>query len=181
PDLYRIYVFHQGPLTKEHAALVKTLGKYGPGEDVPSNLDLNVLDLDKDDDAKKLHAKLGKPALPCLAVQATNLDREAGTIWSGKLEEKAVQALVQSPLRKELAKRLQAGETAVWLLLESGEKKKDDEAAAFLEKELKRVAAKLKLPKLTADPADKLAENGPPLKIAFSGLRVKGDDPAAGG
>src|SRR5881398_3287505 len=49
PDLYRVYVFHQGPLAKEHAALVKTLGKYGPGEDVPSNLELNVLDLDKDD------------------------------------------------------------------------------------------------------------------------------------
>jgi len=178
PDLYQVYVFHEGPLTKEQTALVKTLGKHGPGEDVASNMELNVVDLDKDDEAKKLYTKLGKPALPCLAVQATNLDREVVTIWSGKLEEKAVQSLVQSPMRKELAKRLQAGETAVWLLLESGDKKQDDAAAALLEKELKRVAPKLKLPKLTADPADKLAENGPPLKLAFSVLRIKRDDPA---
>src|SRR6476660_10532201 len=106
PDLYQVYVFHKGPLAKDHAALVKTLGKYGLGEDNPSNLELNVVDLEKDDaEGMKLYIKLGKPALPYLAIQAVNLDREVITMWSGKMEEKTIQTLVQSPARKELAKR----------------------------------------------------------------------------
>ncbi len=182
PDLYQVHVFHRGPLTKDQQAAVKKLARHG--DEVVCNLDMTQVDLDKlDPDSKadaarqKLYASLGKPALPCLVVQADNLDRETVTIWTGKLESATIDLLVKSKARTEVAKRLKSGETAVWLLLESGDKKKDDEAAALLEKELKRLQEKLKLPKLTDDPADKLAP-GPPLKIAFSVLRVSRTDPA---
>ncbi len=42
--------------------------------------------------------------------------------------------LTESPARKELAKRLMAGQTAVWLLLESGDAAADDQAASLLER-----------------------------------------------
>jgi hypothetical protein len=178
PDAYQVYVLHKGALTKEQAALVKTLGKYGRGEEVASNLEMTIVDLDKADESKqRLYAAAGKPALPCMVVQADNLDRETITFWTGKLESATIESLVRSTARSELTKRLKAGETAVWVLLESGDKKKDDAAAALLEKELKRLAGQLKLPKLTDNPEDRLA-TGPPLKIAFSVLRVRKDDTA---
>jgi len=179
PDLYQVYVFHRGALSKDDAALVKTLGKHGPGEDVASNLELNDVDLGKPTkETEKLYEAVGKPELPALVVQVQNLDRETVTIWSGKLEKNPVDRLVQSAARKELVKRLQAGETAVWVVLESGDKKKDDEAAALLEKELKRVSGKLKLPQLTDKIEDRLTPNGPPLKLSFSVIRVKKEDAA---
>ncbi len=178
PETYRVHVFHRGALSDDQSALVKTLRKHGPAEGVVCNLDLNLVDLDSTTEAnRKLYAGLGKPALPCLAAQAENLDRELVTIWSGKLESITIEGLVQSKARVELAKRLKAGETAVWVLLESGDKEKDAAAAALLEKELKRLAGHLKLPKLTDSPEDRLAA-GPPLKLAFSMIRVRRDDPA---
>lgn len=179
PDAYEVLVFHRGALPKDDAAL-KELKRHGIGEDVASNIDLTLVNLDKEPDAEhsKLYAGLGKPELPCMVVRTKDLDREVVTIWSGKLSTKTVGQLVQSPVRKELAKRIAAGETAVWLLLESGDKEKDDAAAALLEKELKKVTPELKLPKLTDQPEDRLAGGGPPLKVAFSVLRLKRGDAA---
>src|SRR5688500_5379428 len=74
PDLYQVHVFHKGALSNEDAALVKTLGKHGPGGDVVSNLELNLVDLDRArKEQEQLYAKVGKPALPALAVQAVDL------------------------------------------------------------------------------------------------------------
>ncbi len=178
PDPYRVHVFHRGALSGEQSALLKTLRNHGPDEKVVCNLDLNVVDLDRTDEAnRKLYAALGSPALPCLAAQAGNLDRETVTMWTGKLDSKSIESLVGSKARLELARRLKTGETAVWVFIESGDKGKDAAAVALLEKELKRLAGQLKLPKLTDKPEDRLAD-GPPLKIAFSMIRVRRDDPA---
>ena len=178
PDVYDVYVFHKGPLAKDDAAVVKDLKRHGPTEEVPVNLELTLVDLADKPEAEhlKLYNALGKPALPCMALRAQNLDRETVTVWSGKLDAKALVLVVQSPARRELVKRISAGATAVWLLLESGDKEKDDAAAELLEKELKKVAGKLKLPVLTDKPEDRLTGGGPPLKIAFSVLRVRRDD-----
>jgi hypothetical protein len=180
PDVYEVLVFHRGDFSKEGSAIIKELKSHGPGEDVPANLDLTLVNLDGEPEAEhgKLYASLGKPALPCMVVRTKDLDREMVTVWSGKLASKAVANLLQSPIRKEMVKRIATGETAVWVLLESGDKEKDDTAAALLEKELKRLTPGLKLPKLTDQPEDKLAGGGPPLKVAFSVLRLRRDDAA---
>jgi hypothetical protein len=85
--------------------------------------------------------------------------------------------LINSPARQELIRRLAAGETAVWLLLESGQRDADDAASALLESELVRLEQDLKLPELTTAPEDALLASTP-LKVDFSLLRVQRDDPA---
>lgn len=178
PDLYQVYVFHKGELTKEQTALVKSLDAYGPTSKVVSNLETTLVNLDKaTKEEKKVYGSAGEMPLPCLVVQTTNLDRETVTIWAGKLEKQSIDALVTSPVRQEVAKRLQAGETTVWMFLECGNKELDDKQFALLEKELAKQAKLLKLPKLTDNPEDKLAE-GPPLKIAFSIVRIKREEVA---
>jgi hypothetical protein len=92
-------------------------------------------------------------------------------VWKGPLSRENVQILTDSPVRRELVRRLAEGQTAVWLLLESGQPEKDDAAAELLNTEFKRLEQELKLPELTSDPADELLA-ATPLKVAFSVLRV---------
>ena len=66
-----------------------------------------------------------------------------------------------------------AGESAVWILIDSGDKALDDAAYELLTKQLPRLGRTLELPKLTPAPRDKLLfADGPKLRIAFSVLRV---------
>ncbi|MDO8943549.1 MAG: hypothetical protein Q7U75_10220, partial [Desulfobacterales bacterium] len=55
-----------------------------------------------------------------------------------------------------------------------------DAAAATLEKELQGLQTTLKLPELTDSPEDAI-QDGPPLRVEFSLLRVRRDDPAEQG
>ena len=87
------------------------------------------------------------------------------------------QADVDSPARQELIHRLADGQTAVWLLLESGQQEQDDAAAALIEAELKKLEQELELPELTTAPEDSLLTSAP-LAVGFSLLRVQRDDPA---
>src|SRR5262249_48852980 len=64
------------------------------------------------------------------------------------------------------------------IFLESGDHARDEAAAELLQGELKRLTPLLKLPKLTASPDDRLSAAGPPLRIAFSVVRLKRNDPA---
>lgn len=64
----------------------------------------------------------------------------------------------------------------VWLLVESGDKARDDAAAKLLEVESKRLEKSLELPE--AAPDDPQMRTELPLKIAFSTIRVSRNDPA---
>jgi hypothetical protein len=54
-----------------------------------------------------------------------------------------VAVLIQSPKRKEVAKRLSDGQAGVWVFVESGDKAKDKAALELLEKELVTVTKEL--------------------------------------
>lgn len=106
--------------------------------------------------------------------------RNDAVIWSAEYSEDNVQRLADSPARKEIADRLSNGESAVWVLLESGDAVKDAEAAKFLDERLGYLAGVMELPKLDEQDIKNglvsLPGNG--LRVAFSTLRVKRDDPA---
>lgn len=104
-------------------------------------------------------------------------------IWSAPMNAENVRVMLDSPVRQELKKRLLAGESAVWLLLESGDAAKDDAAAKTVEEGLLAAQEKLKLPDgvITQDEAKDPArrrENADvlqsdlELKIEFSTMRV---------
>ncbi len=104
-------------------------------------------------------------------------------IWSATMNAENVRVMLDSPVRQELAKRLLAGQSAVWLLLESGDAAKDDATAKTVEEGLRAAQEKLKLPDgvITQDEANdpnKRRENADvlqsdlPLKIEFSTLRM---------
>jgi hypothetical protein len=89
--------------------------------------------------------------------------------FSGPLTDPAVSTLLDSPIRKEIAKRILAGESAVWILLESGIKQQDEEAAHLLDSQLRRMTEKLEV----SMPGTELDGSN----SRFSTVRVSRDDP----
>lgn len=94
--------------------------------------------------------------------------------WS----EAGVRHLLDSPARRELAKRILAGESVVWVMVESGHAEADNALAARLEKRLGYLVHVASLP--AQDPQDPESQlgPGPPLQLKFSVLRVAKDDAA---
>ncbi|MCC6420311.1 MAG: hypothetical protein IT429_18915 [Gemmataceae bacterium] len=179
-DPYDVIVFHRGPLSPADKALTDALAKHAATEPAVANYWFDLIDLDRKLPPEIVELFESQPVrdLPLLVVRYPETVRVRDPrLWSGKLTRASVQALLDSPARREIAQRILAGDSAVWLLLECGDRGKDDAAAKLLGDEVARLQKTLKLPGLTADPEDRLSEKGPELKLAFSVLRVARDDP----
>lgn len=98
--------------------------------------------------------------------------------------------LVDSSARREVVSRLLSGESAVWVLIESGNKEKDDRAMIEIEKAIAKAEAELKIPDgvLTVAEARKVSAGNErdlnatlrssiPLKIKFSFVRIARSNP----
>ena len=98
--------------------------------------------------------------------------------WSGKLDGTTLPRITDSPARAEIVKRILAGECAVWVLVESGQRAADDRAATALEKRLRYLEQVAQIPPIDPnDPTSQLGP-GPALRVKFSLLRIKRDDAA---
>ncbi len=118
--------------------------------------------------------------------------RLAKPVWTAPLTRANVARLLDSPARREIARRLLAREAAVWVFLESGDKKKDAAAVALLAKEIKALADTLELPEgysdedyaqyaeYTESDGTEESEPAPPSRAVFSMLRLRRNDPAEG-
>jgi hypothetical protein len=149
-DHYQVTVLHRGPLAAEAQQLVQRLHERAAS----ANLVVRIIDLTQPEgrDVPERFLKTDVSAGPILFLNypvTTKIETDA---WSGALTAEAVDSLVDSPVRRELATRLHAGET-VWLLLASGAKEADE------------AAVKVVVENRSAAPPSAL-------------LRVKRDDPA---
>lgn len=102
-------------------------------------------------------------------------DADVPPASSGPLTEEFVNSLLDSPARRRLVELLSGGESAVWILLDSGDRAADDATAKMLDAELSRLSAELELPE--QDARDLLSRKAP-LKVSFALLRVSRSDPA---
>jgi hypothetical protein len=174
PDRYEVVLFHRGPLAAEEQAALEPLYNAEDQE----RLTLTKVDLDKPlaPDFQQLWDAQEKAELPWLVVLYPTQLRIGQPVWAGQVNAETASLLTNSPARQELAKRLISGQTAVWLLLESGDAAADDQATALLEEQLKELQKTLELPELTATPEDEV-RSAIPLAVAFSVLRVSRSDP----
>ncbi len=179
-DTYEVIVFHRGPLAPADKALTDALAKHTDADPARVNVILELVDLAKRPEKArlKLYESLKSQDLPLLVVRYPNTARIHEDVWAGRLTPEVARGLLDSPARREVVRRIVSGDSAVWILLEGGDRAKDDAAATLLQGELAKLEKELKLPQLTDDPEDKLAAKGPPLKLAFSLLRVRRNDPA---
>lgn len=96
-------------------------------------------------------------------------------LWSGALDAVTLPPLLESPARRELVKRILAGDSVVWVVCtgtaDSGE-------AERIEKRLHYLAQVATLPAQDPSDPDSQPGPGPPLALRFSVLRVALADPA---
>jgi hypothetical protein len=96
--------------------------------------------------------------------------------WQGQLTPDIYHALTDSPVRREVVKRILNGDSAVWILVESGRPELDEPAAKLLQNRLKFLESATGLPHLDPTDPDSQLGPGPELKVQFSLLRVKRTD-----
>jgi hypothetical protein len=99
-------------------------------------------------------------------------------VHSGPATAQSLAALIDSPARQDVTQRLSEGESAVWLLLESGDKAADDAAEKLLQERLDYLSSVMTLPKLDeSDIANGLVSvPEEDLRLDFSILRVARTD-----
>ena len=80
------------------------------------------------------HAAAIREVLPALVLmEKAKSAEDLGQRLSAKAPTAApLRQLLESPLRREIAKRILAGESAVWVLIESGDAAKDEAALELL-------------------------------------------------
>ena len=174
-DAYRVTVFHRGEMDAAQKEVAKAISD---ASESSANVAVAVVDVAKELPAyhKKTWDLVKETALPVVLVQYPVNTQTDHALWSGLLTAENVRSLVDSPARRQLAERLQKGESAVWLLLESGDAAQNKKVADQLTAELKRIEKEVELPPAASD--DPTMSADVPLRIAFSVLRVSRTDPA---
>jgi len=118
-------------------------------------------------------------AAPWMVLRYPMVGASAPTAWAGPVSPEAIAGLFDSPTRREIAGRIISGQSAVWVLLESGDVAADEEAAELLKTELARLQVEIALPDpIEGNEYDAADEWPDDLRIEFSMLRLRRDDPA---
>jgi hypothetical protein len=184
-DSYGLAVFHNGPLSKEQQDIVA-----GVGYDV--NLEVFTIDTGKMTAPQRIRfgeVKVDKGQ--ALARLYYPLESRQGdeALWEGALTRQALARIVDSPARRKIAKDILAGESAVWVILKSGDPKSDSRVEQDLNKHLKAISQWLEIPEGVAGPGElervasgevameDVLRSTIPLKISFSALSINKDDP----
>jgi hypothetical protein len=181
-DSYEAIIFHRGALSQAEQRLASDLTRDGKAGKLHANVTLQLIDLDQQPKPDELQfwRQLKTETTPWLVLRYPRAARLPATIWSGPLDQSAVDQVLKSPARQEIARRLGQGQSAVWGLLEIGDRQKDDAAAELLTARLAYLGTVLKLPKLeTQDIVNGLVSVGDDgLRLEFSSLRISREDPA---
>lgn len=167
---YEAILFRREPLGEAERALLRELRRSN------ANIEFREVDLTgvpEESDAALWKAQGDRP-LPWVVVRFPDAGPSFPPAWSGRLADLRAEGLLDSPARREIVRRLLAGDSAVWIFLESGRKEIDDAAAELLKSELERLEKTLKLPVPAEEDPPLLSEV--PLKIAFSILRISASD-----
>ncbi len=196
PDPYQLVIVHDGNMTGEERAKLSYLEESLVGANGPVvNLRVETVDLAKEQELleqwKKIHADGNGSMTVHLFYPYEGFEANVPPIWSGSCTKKNMDAILDSPTRRELVKRILAGDSAVWLFLESGNKEEDDKLFKILEGYAKIAEKEIPIPEgviqqnalddpdLQLGPGDQenILESSVPLKIAFSIRRLSRKDP----
>ena len=166
---YELLVFHRGELPKADDAFLEAL---------PNRANVVVKRIDIDGKLSPAHRQLwesqGKATAPWAILRRPDKGATPPA-WSGPLDVAMLRTLVDSPARQRIVKSLSGGDSAVFVLLESGDAAADQAVRKSLERELGKLERLVKLPEQSRDgPRIRLAL---PLKVSLPVLSLKRDEP----
>ena len=175
-DLYEMTVFHRGPLSSGEQTALDMLNRASGDTELHTNLTVSVVDLAASPDVamRRLWESQSVSQLPWMALKYPKVSQIPETIWSAPFAAANVEAILDSPIRREIAGRILKGEAAVWVFLESGHQQQDEAAASLLESGLRKMSQELRiiLPEEGAEQFD-----GSDLRVTFSMVRLSRNNP----
>jgi hypothetical protein len=168
---YEVVVFAKGELAAADRAMLEELLKK------PVNVEVRTVDVSGEMSSadEAIWKARATKELPWAVIRFPASDEQAPHVWAGRLDKTALAGQFDSPARRELTRRLLAGESCVWVLLEGGEKAQDDRLEAQLVATLKRLEQSIQLPEIAPDGPQ--LHSPLPLRLSFSVLRVSRTDP----
>ena len=175
-DPYEIVVFHREPLTTEQQTHLEGMEK--AGRDGLANLAVSRVNLTAEvsPPMRLLWDAQENPSLPWMIVRYPLQLGSETPAWAGPLNAETAGTLLDSPVRRDISQKLLSGDAVVWLLLESGDRERDNQAGQLIEAETQKLQQTLVLPEPSPQDPPIIADL--PLKIAFSTVRVARSDPA---
>lgn len=140
PAPYEVYFFHDKPMDEQAAKVKKLVEAAARSETNPANLYFVPVSLSADPELKKIPPDIRKvwqdqkePKLPSYMVVTPHGQK----LYHGGLDEKLLNAMLDSPARIEIGKQLVEGKAGVMILLAGS----DAAANAAAEKEAKALIA----------------------------------------
>ena len=190
-DNFRLVVAGQNPLPPELRTELDALQQRLGTDPRPINLELDVLNLSELSEAQRLSVPglermTDDPAMLLLPPRSWQTNEP---VWIGAASTEKLRQLLDSPVRQECVKHLLAGESAVWLVIESADENANLAARSVLETGLRKAEKTLVLPKgvirredlnrgLENIDLDDLLRSDLPLKISFATATLSRNDPA---
>jgi hypothetical protein len=194
-----VVVFHQTPLTANQQSLLSAAipGPSGLTGDRREAVSPSVNALDAAASSKvsarvvtadvarleqpyqQLWAQLSAESplpLPYVVVRAKVGTARTVNAWHGPFDSISDWDVFQSPARREIAKRLLAGHSVVWLVIAAKDEQRNAKVRKMLEENLDALADKIQLPDGIGLPGSELYSEIP-LLVKFSVLEIARDDP----
>ena len=174
-DPYQVLVYHQAAPGGEAFELLQKGATERGGL---ANYSFTSVDVTKPE-SRALAEQRKITSYPWLEIRYPMHFQFRGPIWSGALTTEHVKALLDSPCRSVLSRKLLGGHVAVWVLLKSGHDSEDSRARQALQSNLERASAALRIPETGTD------QNGDPVGVTefksypvrFGLIEIARDDP----
>ncbi len=178
---YDVTVYRSDEAEPEQEGLIKSLAR---GTGVAANANVQLSDVNVSHMLNGGVAPMMRASLPLVQVGYPGADAKTPIAWVGELRADEMGMLLDSPARREIARRLMAGTSAVYVVLEGGDAARDAAGVALVEAQIKKSQKQIQLPDLNdpngAGPGGEIVElkSDLPLKVEFSTLRISRSDPA---
>ena len=149
-DPYIVEIFHKGELGPRYSELARRLDAASRGGSTGANLQVRMYDIETATDEVALgYIRRAVPGeFPWVVIRYPRVSGINKPVWSGALTGSNVDMLLDSPARSAIGSKLSQGATAVWVFLESGDRRRDRAALELLNRELRRLEQTLVLPEL---------------------------------
>lgn len=179
-DPYRLEIFFRNSLITAEQEMVDYLRGVCEGKGSKANLMVRTVDIESDgfDISKSVLHERNTVDAPLMVLRYPFMSGVNSVLWMAPLGRDNIDLLLDSPARESTANKLLSDATAVWIFLESGNRRKDRDALDLLETELANLEQTLVLPdpELWMDSYDGAGDQEIP-RIRFDILRLSRDDP----
>lgn len=180
PDQCEVVVFHKSELTTAQERLLESFSEETTGKNGRAGAKIVRSNLSQ---STGVHRELWseiqsqtQASLPYVVVRARISHGKVVNGWHGPLGAIGRSGVLNSPARKELAQRLLAGHSIVWLMIDSADEQRNAAARMMLTENFETLAGTIELPEGIGLPGSELYSEVP-LLLRFSMLEIDRSDP----